>query len=119
LDDPHDPRLFLASLFRSHDVVWTGAVWNSGRRHADHWRTVAKWQTAEVLGPMVSPAIWQPGTVSRTAANVAAAPFTVLDFDEMDGRKPETPAEIEEHVAASLALVRWLREGLRWQLAGI
>jgi len=44
----------------------------------------------------------------------------VLDFDEMaGGRKPETPAELRQHVRESLAIIRWLRGTLDWQLAAI
>ena len=68
---------------------------------------------------MISPATWQQGITSRAAENVVFAPFVILDFDGFDGRKPETPAEIARHIADSLALTRWLRDGLRWQLAAI
>ncbi|MCP5532271.1 MAG: hypothetical protein H7A49_03515 [Akkermansiaceae bacterium] len=102
-------------------MVWTGEVYHSGTRHGSHWRTAGEWQGAREseVGPMVSPAIWMPGTVSRTGDNVLATPYTVLDFDGFDGVKPSTPAEIKVHVAASFALVRWLREGLQWKLAAI
>ena len=68
---------------------------------------------------MVSPAIWKLGTVSRIGANVASCPYVVLDFDGFDGIAPKTPSEIKAHVAASLALIRWLREGLHWELAAM
>jgi len=68
---------------------------------------------------MISPAIWKQGTVSRTAENVANSPFTVLDFDGFDGIAPTTPAEIHRHVSDSMALVRWIREGLQWKLVAI
>jgi hypothetical protein len=114
-----DPHHLIASLFPQDATIWTGEVFHSGARHADHWRTVRDWQDEKHVGPMVSPATWKPGTVSRSAENVASSPFVVTDFDGFDGAKPETPAEIEKHVAASLALVRWIREGLQWQLAAI
>jgi hypothetical protein len=116
-----DPRHFLATLFPQDALVWAGDVRHSGTRHADHWRTVAEWQYApsEEIGPFTTPAVWKPGTCSRTAANVHAAPYAVLDFDGFDGCKPEKPDEIEKHRLDSLAMVRWLREGLHWQLAAI
>jgi hypothetical protein len=124
IDQPlveYDARHFLQSLFPQAATVWTGEVFHSGTRHADHFRTVAEWQAADesTVGPMVTPATWKPGTVSRTAENVLTSPYVVLDFDEIDGRKPETSDEIKEHVAASLAITRWLREDLRWKLAAI
>lgn len=117
----HDPRMFLAALFPADAVIWTGAVNQSGMNHAARWRTVEVWQDApeHTVGPMVSPATWPPGTVSRSTANVQGSPYTVLDFDGFDGKAPGTPEELSEHIAASLAIVRWMREALSWELAAI
>ena len=68
---------------------------------------------------MTAPAIWMPETVSRAAANVLASPYVVLDFDGFDGAKPETPDQLQAHLHASFALIRWMREGLHWKLAAI
>jgi hypothetical protein len=116
-----DPRHFLSSLLPAEANVWTGSVTQSGKRHADRWRSVAAWHEASLdeIGPMTTPTLWKPETVSRIAENAHAAPYVVCDFDGFDGQKPETPAEIEQHRRDSLALIRWLREGLRWQLAAI
>ena len=114
-----DPRHFLDSLFPEDATVWTGEVIHSGIRHADHWKTIREWQNEPKIGPMVSPAMWKPGTVSRTGANVTSCPYVVLDFDGFDGIAPKTPGEIKAHVAASLALIRWIREGLHWELAAM
>jgi hypothetical protein len=114
-----DPRHFISSLFSEDAVIWTGEVFHSGTRHADTWRTAASWQEASSAGPMISPAIWKPGTISRSADNVLLSPYVVLDFDGLDGISPTTPAEIHRHVSDSMALVRWIREGLQWKLAAI
>jgi hypothetical protein len=116
-----DPRHFLDSLFSRNAIIWTGDVFHSGTRYAGRWRNVAAWQDTAVdeIGPMTTPAVWKPGSLSRTRENVIAAPYTVLDFDGFDGCKPEKTDEIEKHRSDSLALVRWIREGLRWQLAAI
>lgn len=124
IDQPlvsQDPRWFIQSLFSPDSVVWTGDVRHSGTRHADRWRTVMQWMDAPpgTVGPMIAPCTWPPGTVSRTGQNVLSSPFVVLDFDGFDGHKPATPAEIEKHIAASLALVRWLRDGQHWRLAAL
>lgn len=116
------PRHFLGSLFPAEALVWTGEVFEGGERHAGRWRSVADWRAApegERVGPMVSPAVWRPGSASRAAGMVLRSPFTVLDFDGFDGVKPEGPAEIGKHVRASLALVRWMREELTWDLAAL
>jgi hypothetical protein len=118
-----DPRHFLASLFSQNAIVWTGETEHSGNHpSAEHsWKTVREWQGFEprLVGPMTSPAIWPEWCNSRSAANVATAPFTVLDFDGFDGVSPKTPAEMEAHISASLAIIRWLREKMQWQLSAI
>jgi hypothetical protein len=68
---------------------------------------------------MITPAVWKPGVISRAADNVLAAPFTVLDFDGFDGIKPTNPSELRRHILDSLGVIRWLREGMHWQLAAI
>jgi hypothetical protein len=106
-------------LFPNHSYPITNAS-RSGQAHADRWKTCADWiETPERVGPIVTPTGWQPGTVSRTKENVATSPFLVLDFDELDGRKPETPEELRQHIRASLAITRWLREALHWRVAAI
>jgi hypothetical protein len=116
-----DPRHFLATLYPPEALLWTGEVYHSGPAHGAHWRTCAEWQEAadDEIGPMASPALWRPGTVSRTMDGVASAPYTVLDFDGFGGVKPVTPAEKDAHLRDSLAMIRWLREGLHWQLRAI
>jgi hypothetical protein len=117
-----DARHFLSSLFHPDDVIWCGKVHESGERFARNWRTCAEWAARTESprgGPMVSPGTWKVGTTSRAAANVLTAPYVVADFDELDGRKPESAIEIADHVASSLALVRWFREAMGWTLAAI
>lgn len=118
----HDPRLFIAALFDPSDIVWAGGFYDSGKaEHSHHWRTAEQWKSAPMIdcGPMVTPATWPAGTISRAAENVLSAPFTVLDFDGFDGKQPGTPEELREHITASLAIVRWLREALEWRLAAV
>lgn len=116
-----DPRHFLDTLFPEDAVIWTGHAHESGMDgiHSERWMTAAEWKGEQRVGPMTTPAIWVTGTTSRTAANVSSAPYVILDFDGFDGRKPSTPTEIQEHVAASRALIRWIRDGLGWKLAAI
>ena len=116
-----DPRWFISSLFPQDSVVWAGEVHESGQEgnHGSRWKTAAAWQDEHQVGPMTTPAIWKPGTLSRASGNVTAAPYVVLDFDGLDGRKPKTPDEIEAHLRTSLAMIHWIREGLHWELAAI
>ncbi|MBK1835673.1 hypothetical protein [Roseibacillus ishigakijimensis] len=117
-----DPRHFLRTLYRPHELIWTGETWQSGEEHGQgRFRTVADWQKTELseLGPMVSPATWQAGALSRAAGNVQSSPFTVLDFDELDGKTPETKAERDALVHHALAVTRWLVEVCEAKLAAI
>ncbi|MEY5019029.1 MAG: hypothetical protein RLZ22_117 [Verrucomicrobiota bacterium] len=118
-----DPRLFIAALFPAEAIVWTGETYQSGQdgRHAARWKTVADWQAQPIanVGPMISPALWHKGETSRTGGSVASAPYTVLDFDGFDGVQPQTEEGVQQHLKASMALVRWLRERLDWQLAAL
>jgi len=115
------PQNFLASLFQPEDLLWTGETHHSGQegKYAHHWRTCAEWQQVEQAGPMVTPATWQPGTTSRAAVRVLTAPYTVLDFDGFDGISPQTQEQLYQHLLDSLGIIRWLREGMRWQLAAL
>ena len=112
---------FLASLFAPADLLWTGEVHESGQpHHAGRWRITSGWgQSTDRIGPMTTPATWQPGTISRAAGQVLATPYTVLDFDGLDGIKPANKDELARHVRDSLALIRWLREAMDWRLAAI
>lgn len=118
------PIHFLSSLFPPEALLWTGNLHESGSngRYANRWREWAGLRSLAVgerIGPMVTPAIWKPGTISRSADQVAQAPFVVLDFDGLDGVHPNGPDEMSRHLSDSLALIRWIREGLSWDLAAI
>jgi hypothetical protein len=117
----YDPRHFIASSFSASDLIWTGNVFQSGIAHADRWRRVSDWRTEEPnrVGPMISPAVWLPGTCSRSQDRVRHKPYTVLDFDGIDGARPQTQEDLRQHVLASLAIVRWLRISLQWDLHAI
>ena len=116
-----DSSHFISSLFQPDDLLWTGEVHQSGSdSHAERWKTCAEWSSATIpIGPMTTPAVWQPGTISRASNNVVSSPYVVLDFDGFDGIKPVTPDELSHHLLDSLGLIRWLREGMGWQLAAI
>jgi hypothetical protein len=115
------PRAFLLSRFRPNQIVWTGQVKDSGEHHADRWKTVWQWlhEPAANIGPMVTPSTWKPGTVSRKRENVVSAPYLILDFDGPKGWTPRDQADLDRHIAESLAIVRWLKEDRRWTLAAI
>lgn len=101
--------------FRDGDLPRAGKS-----HHAKRWKSCAeRMATSEPIGPMTTPAVWKPGVISRAADNVVSAPFTVLDFDEVDGIKPTNPSELRRHMLDSLGVIRWLKEGMHWQLSAI
>ncbi|MFM2199328.1 MAG: hypothetical protein RLZZ505_2760 [Verrucomicrobiota bacterium] len=117
-----DSRIFLSALFAPSDRIWTGKFDDTGRPwNASHWKTLSDWclQPANSLGPMVSPAVWPAGTISRSGINVLAAPYVVLDFDTLKGEKPKTPAEKRRLQLVAFSVIRWLREERGWHLAAI
>ena len=120
-DEGDCPRAFLRTRFRPDKIVWTGQVHDSGERHADRWKTVWKWlhEPASNIGPMVTPSTWKRGTVSRKRDNVATEPYIILDFDGPKVWTPRDQADLDRHIAASLAIVRWLKEDRLWNLAAI
>lgn len=120
----YEPRQFIEFLFPPDALVWAGRTTESGQegKWAHQWKSSREWALSssnERVGPMTSPAIWNANTTSRSKSNVLIAPYTVLDFDGFDGIAPKTPEQREAHIRASLALIRWLREDLRWNLSAI
>lgn len=122
-EEASDPRIFLASVFALTDIVWAGPVYASGARHSGRWRTVEKWldEDPSRVGPMTTPATWTPGAFQRIRENVLVPGYVVLDFDQIPttGTTPTTEEERERLVSEALAVLRWLREGRRWELAAI
>lgn len=117
----HCPRHFLASLFHGEAIVWTGELHETGKaEYTRCWKTCADWgSNLGTVGPMTTPAIWAAGTSSRSAMNCIGSPFTVLDFDGLDGDHPVTADDHFNHLCHSLATIRWLREAHYWQLGAI
>jgi hypothetical protein len=115
------PVRFLSALYHPDAILWTGEIWNSGNpRHTHRWKPLSEWSLKkEPIGPLVAPGIWPPGTLSRSKSNVIGAPYVVLDFDEIDGIKPETPEGIQVLQRRSIAIIRWIRAELNWNLAAI
>lgn len=118
-----DPRWFLQSMFHKDAQLWVGETYDSGEeRHASQWRTcgeISNISNPRMVGPFTTPATWPVGCFSRSGANVLESPYVVLDFDEYNGKKPATPAEVETLKARARAIINWLRCEQRWKLAAI
>ena len=124
LDDPlviHDPRYLIKTLFKPSDTVWTGETWQSAEHGHNRFRTALQWQQADVgeVGPMTAPATWKENIINRNGENFTSSPFHVLDFDELDGKKPTTEAEKAALVAHALAATNFLVKKHNAKLAAI
>jgi len=80
-----DHRLFLR-IFRREAIVWIGERHESGKaEHTRNFRTTAEWcELPAAPAPLVCPAIFKPGSLSRSAENVAGNPFLVVEGDSID-----------------------------------
>lgn len=76
----------LLMLFESADVLWIGAVYDSGKPpHAAHFRSRDEWLgMAEAPGQFICASTFKPGSHSRGNDNVAGRPFLVVESDELD-----------------------------------
>jgi hypothetical protein len=85
-DAKDDWRLIL-QLFGAEDVVWIGDLRESGEpRHARNFRTVANWlKESEAPGQHVCPNPFKAGVCSRSAENVVAPRFLVVESDPPKG----------------------------------
>jgi hypothetical protein len=116
------PRFFINAMFQPSDIVWAGESRHSGNKHAERWKSAADWQTCAIApGPMIHPGTWKPGSVNRVAENVLTQPWLIADFDEcpLTGRKPESPAEIEDLRKIALSVTNWLVKRAGWTLGAI
>ena len=80
-----DHRLFLR-IFPDDAVIWIGERHQSGKpEHTANFQTARQWsQSPKPAGPLVCPAIFKNGAVSRSADNVITAPFLVVEGDAID-----------------------------------
>lgn len=80
-----DHRLFLR-IFPAEAIVWVGDRHESGRpEHARNFRTAAEWcEIPEAPAPLCCSGTFRPGSLSRSADNIGAAPFVVFEGDLID-----------------------------------
>ena len=101
-----DHRLFLR-IFPADAMVWIGERHQSGKpEHADNFQPARQWcESPTPPGPLVCPAIFKRGSVSRSADNLAATPFLVVEGDAIDPDLQEKCAKatrIKQDIAAGL-----------------
>ena len=75
----------LLSLFNAGDVVWIGGLYDSGKpEHASHFLTKEQWLcNSATPGQFVCPAIFKPGSFTRSNDNIVARRFLVVESDEL------------------------------------
>ncbi|HWB01999.1 MAG TPA: hypothetical protein VG796_03180 [Verrucomicrobiales bacterium] len=114
-----DWHALLVLLHPPEAMIWIGAPHESGPGHECHFQTWRAWMESYPQGPpraMTCPDQFFPGVCSRSAANIAASPYLVVEADEAIGRKPVTAADRAENIRRNLCIHRWLKEDLRWPL---
>ena len=100
-----DHRLFLR-IFAEDAVIWIGERHQSGKpEHAANFLTAREWsQRPMPPWPLVCPAIFKAGAVSRSADNVITAPFLVVEGDAID-------PDLEEKLTKTAAIKQDLAAG--------
>ena len=95
----------LLGLFAPDDVIWTGAVYDSGTtHHASHFRSRDEWLTlTSAPAQFVCASTFKPGSYSRGNDTVARRPFLVVESDELD----------RDTIGA---VFRWMREKVKLRL---
>ena len=99
----HWRKLF--GLFTPEDVIWTGAVYDSGKpHHAARFRSRDEWLAlTSAPAQFVCASTFKPGSFSRGNETVARRPFLVVESDELD------------HDTIG-AVFRWMREKVNLRL---
>ena len=104
-------HLFARHLFHPEETLWMGGEKDSGQpRHAAHFRTREEWERESTLPPRIAPGVFRPGSYSRSGENITAAPFIIIESDELIGRKPETQEERDENRKQCAALIAFMRD---------
>lgn len=97
-------------LFHPKEILWMGEEPDSGQRHhAAHFRPREEWMKGTRLPPRMAPATFRPGSISRGSTSITAAPFLIIESDDLIGRKPETPEERTENRRQCAALINFIR----------
>jgi hypothetical protein len=76
-------RAFLSTLFAADDVVWIGAVWQTGKpKHKGRFMQNQSWLTMQrISGEFCSHCTFKPGSFSRSNENVEVRRFMVVESD--------------------------------------
>ena len=107
---PHD---FVLNLFHPEDRLWMGGEFESGKEiHRVNFKTRDEWLELDRLPERIAYGSFKSDIYSRTAANILAARFILVECDEIIGFKPVTPEDKERNKALSAALLLFLESEL-------
>ena len=82
-DEPSDQYKTFVSLFQPNDIVWIGAVKDSGN-HPQNFRAASEWlKLDEPVGQFITGSAFKEGTISRSNDNVEVRRFLVVESDEL------------------------------------
>ena len=83
---PEDDHRLVLRIFPADAVTWIGERHESGKpEHARNFRPASEWcKLPAAPAPLVCPAIFKTGSLSRSAENVAGNPFLVVEGDSID-----------------------------------
>lgn len=107
--------LFITRLFNIGDIVWLGEPEDSGNenKHRHHFETVKDWDMlAHLYGNpfhYTTASTYNPGSYSRSNANVLTTPYLIVEGDKVLGKEPETNEEKLANKNACGAIFNWLR----------
>jgi hypothetical protein len=100
-----DHRLFLR-IFPEDAMIWIGERHQSGKpEHGANFQSAREWsQSPTPPGPLICPAVFKTGAISRSADNVIDTPFLVVEGDMID-------PDIQEKLTKSAAIKQALAAG--------
>lgn len=121
---PHElheqARLFVRHLFHPEEILWMGDEKDSGQqRHASLFRTREQWETEVNFPPRIAPGVFRSGSFSRSGDNITAAPFIIIESDDIIGKKPETQEERDENRKQCAALIAFMRDNFSLSLRAV
>ncbi len=82
---PDSDSLLLLKLFDDHDVLWNGAVIDSGcPRNDQNFKTISDWREGKIEGQFTSGSTFKPRSYSRSNENVEKRRFLVIESDVLN-----------------------------------
>ncbi len=116
-DENLDDARALLRLFPAEAVLWIAKdVYQTSKpEHAKSFRTRAEWERESFTAPgmRIAPASFKAGSFSRSAENVEAHLFVVIESDEIGEGK------LYADKNAFCSLILWLRNACGWSLASV